>query len=273
MRNLTNSLEEESKERIRQSRFLLMLLNSPLEQFEIVSLIPLRMMNIDISITNSSLYLILGFSRIVFFFNSILKRTLYIPNAWQTLLEDIYVFIVDLINQNCGVKGQRYFKFIFTLFVFLLTCNLMGMVPYSFTVTSHIVITLTLSIAIWVGVTIIGLHKHGLHFFHLFAPSGAPAAILPILVIIEVVSYIIRALSLGVRLFANMMSGHTLLKIMAGFSFQIFAIGGILGLIGSAIPLIIVFLITGLEIGIACLQAYVFTILTIMYLNDSINLH
>ncbi len=248
---------------------------SPLEQFEIISLIPIRnsTLNLDISITNSSLYLILRLISIYFFFNSILKKTLYIPNVWQTILEDIYLFIVDLINQNCGIKGQRYFKFIFTLFIFLLTCNLIGMIPYSFTVTSHIVVTLTLSIRIWIRVTIIGFYRHGLHFLHLFVPSGAPIAILPILIIIEVVSYVIRALSLGVRLFANMMSGHTLLKIMAGFSFQIFAIGGILGLIGSRIPLIIVFIITGLEIGIACLQAYVFTILSIMYLNDSINLH
>lgn len=246
---------------------------SPLEQFEIISLISARLGTIDLSITNSSLYLILGYLALLFFFKSILNRTLYIPNAWQTLLEDIYLFIVDLINQNCGIKGQKYFKLIFTLFIFLLTCNLMGMIPYSFTVTSHIVVTLTLSIRIWVAVTIIGFARHGLHFLHLFVPSGAPAPILPILVIIEVVSYIIRALSLGVRLFANMMSGHTLLKIMAGFSFQIFAIGGIFGLIGSAVPLVIVFIITGLEIGIACLQAYVFTILTIMYLNDSINMH
>jgi len=246
---------------------------SPLEQFEIISIIPIRFFNIDISITNSSIYLILRLRIILFFFKSILNRTLYIPNAWQTLLEEIYLFIVDLINQNCGRKGQKYFKFIFTLFIFLLVLNLMGMVPYSFTVTSHIVITLTLSIRIWVGVTRIGFYRHGLGFLHLFIPSGAPAAILPILIIIEVISYIIRAVSLGVRLFANMMSGHTLLKIMAGFSFQIFALGGILGIIGSTIPLIIVFIITGLEIGIACLQAYVFTILSIMYLNDSINLH
>jgi len=250
------------------------LLNSPLEQFEIVALIPILLGEvIDLSITNSTLYLFFAAGRLLFFFSGILDKTLYIPNAWQALLEDMYVFIVDLINQNCGTKGQRYFEFIFTIFRFLLRCNLMGMVPYSFTVTSHIVITLTLSIRIWVGVTIIGFHLHGLHFLHLFAPSGAPRAILPVLVIIEVVSYVIRAVSLGVRLFANMMSGHTLLKILAGFSFQIFALGGILGLIGSAIPLIVVFLITGLEIGISCLQAYVFTILTIMYLNDSINMH
>jgi len=149
----------------------------------------------------------------------------------------------------------------------------MGMIPYSFTVTSHIAITLTLSLSIWIGVTLIGLKTHGTHFFHLFVPSGAPAALLPMLVIIEVLSYAIRAVSLAVRLFANMMSGHTLLKIMAGFSFQLFALGGFLGIIGASLPLILVFLITGLEIGIAMLQAYVFTILSIMYLNDSLNLH
>jgi ATP synthase subunit 6 len=258
---------------------------SPLEQFQIKALINLRWGYWDISITNSSLYLILGLRRVFFLFNSILvqninpikggnikKGTLYIPSRWQRLLEELYLFIVDLINQN-SKGGQIYFKFFFTLFIFILTCNLMGMIPYSFTITSHIVVTLTLSIRIWIGVTIIGFRRHGLHFLHLFIPSGAPIRILPILVVIEIMSYIMRAVSLGVRLFANMMSGHTLLKIMAGFSFQIFAMGGLLGLIGSAIPLVIVFIITGLEIGIACLQAYVFTILSIMYLNDSINLH
>jgi len=185
----------------------------------------------------------------------------------------MYNFIMELIEQNCGAKGQKYFPFFFVLFSFLLVCNLLGMVPYSFTVTSHIAITFTLSLAIWIGVTWIGLTTHGAHFFTLFVPSGAPAALLPILVVIELISYGVRAISLAVRLFANMMSGHTLLKIMAGFSFQLFALGGILGLVGSTIPFILVFLITGLEIGIACLQAYVFTILSIMYLNDALNLH
>lgn len=246
---------------------------SPLEQFEIVSILPIVFGSYDFSITNSTLYLGLTVLGIIFILEGALKRPMYIPSAWQTLIEDLYNFIIELIQQNCGTKGQRYFPFFFVLFTFLLVCNLMGMVPYSFTVTSHIVITFTLSLGIWVGVTIIGLQRHGTHFFSLFVPAGAPAALVPVLTIIEIISYIIRAVSLAVRLFANMMSGHTLLKIMAGFSFQIFAIGGILGIIGSTLPLILVFLITGLEIGIAMLQAYVFTILSIMYLNDSINLH
>lgn len=249
------------------------MLYSPLEQFEIVSIVPIILGDYDFSITNSALYLFMTLISIVFIMTGTLRTVMYIPSPWQTLLEDLYFFIIDLIHQNCGPKGEKYFPFFFVLFTFLLVTNLIGMIPYSFTVTSHIVITLTLSLGVWVGVTIIGLQRHGLHFFHLFVPSGAPAALLPALVIIEVISYCVRAVSLAVRLFANMMSGHTLLKIMAGFSFQLFAVGGILGLIGSALPLILVFLITGLEIGIAMLQAYVFTILSIMYLNDSINLH
>jgi len=248
-------------------------LYSPLEQFEIVSILPFSTSTFDFSITNSAIYLWIAFGIITFFCSSILRRTMYIPGAWQAFLEDLYTFIMDLINQNCGPKGQQYFPFLFVLFTFLFVCNLLGMVPYSFTVTSHIVITLTLSLSIWIGVTLIGLQRHGTHFFHLFVPSGCPAALLPALVVIEIMSYIVRAFSLAVRLFANMMSGHTLLKIMAGFSFQIFAIGGIAGIIGAGIPVILVFLITGLELGIACLQAYVFTILSIMYLNDAINLH
>lgn len=249
------------------------MLYSPLEQFEIVSIIPIAFQGYDISITNSAIYLWIAFGIIVFFMSSILNKTMLVPGPWQALLEDMYNFIMDLIEQNCGRKGQKYFPFFFVLFSFLLVCNLLGMVPYSFTVTSHIAITFTLSLAIWIGVTWIGLATHGAKFFTLFVPSGAPAALLPVLVIIELISYGVRAISLAVRLFANMMSGHTLLKIMAGFSFQLFALGGIVGLIGSTIPFILVFLITGLEIGIACLQAYVFTILSIMYLNDALNLH
>jgi ATP synthase subunit 6 len=249
------------------------MLSSPLEQFEIIALLPIRGEHFDFSITNSTIFLIFAGLIVWFGMASILYHTMYIPSAWQSLLEGIYTFIVELINQNCGIRGQKYFPFFFFLFTFLLICNLLGMVPYSFTVTSHIVVTLTLSLTIWFGVTIIGFQLHGWHFLHLFVPSGAPTALIPALVIIEVMSYIVRAFSLAVRLFANMMSGHTLLKILAGFSFQIYAIGGILGIVGSTLPLVLVFLITGLEIGIAMLQAYVFTILSIMYLNDAINLH
>lgn len=250
------------------------MLYSPLEQFEINYLIPLAIGGWDISITNSTLYLGLILGALIIMHEWVLGGWIrFIPGEWQSLLEEVYKFVGDLINQNCGPRGQAYFPFLYSLFVLLLVTNLVGMIPYSFTVTSHIAVTLTLSLSVWIGVTMIGFIRHGFHFLHLFVPAGAPAALLPFLVTIEILSYCVRAVSLAVRLFANMMAGHTLLKIMAGFSFQLYALGGILGLIGSTIPLVLVFIITGLEIGIAALQAYVFTILSIMYINDAINLH
>ena len=165
-----------------------------------------------------------------------------------------------------------YFPLIFVIFIFILTCNLLGMIPYSFTVTSHIIVTFFLSLSIFIGVTIIGFAHHGIHFFSFFLPAGAPVVLGPFLVVIELISYISRAFSLAIRLFANMMSGHSLLKILAGFAWTMLSVGGIFYVI-HLVPLIIVFIITGLEIGIAMLQAYVFTVLTCIYLNDSINLH
>jgi ATP synthase subunit 6 len=249
------------------------MIKSPLEQFEVYSVIPLTLGNIDISITNATIYILLVLVCTLYILHYSIIRIKYYPRAWQAVIEDIYNFLLDLIRQNSGEQGKRYFTVIYTIFWFILVCNLLGMLPYSFTVTSHIVVTLSLSFGIWLGVTIIGFQRHGLQFLKIFVPSGAPTIILPLLVVLEILSYCMRAISLGVRLFANIMSGHTLLKIITGFSFKLYALGGIIGIISSLFPLVIVFVITALEIGIAILQAYVFTVLTIMYLNDSLNLH
>jgi len=195
-----------------------------------------------------------------------------IPTRKQAFAESIYEFVLNLVNENVGEKGNKYFPLIFVIFIFILTCNLLGMIPYSFTVTSHIIVTFFLSLSIFIGVTIIGFAHHGIHFFSFFLPAGAPVVLGPFLVVIELISYISRAFSLAIRLFANMMSGHSLLKILAGFAWTMLSVGGIFYVI-HLVPLIIVFIITGLEIGIAMLQAYVFTVLTCIYLNDSINLH
>jgi F-type H+-transporting ATPase subunit a len=184
----------------------------------------------------------------------------------------IYEFVVSLVYEQIGSKGEKYFPLIFTTFVFLLFTNLIGMIPYSFTATSHFLVTFGLSLSLFIGITIVGFQTHKLHFLSLLLPKGAPLALAPLLVVLELVSYIFRAISLGVRLFANIMAGHTLVKILSGFAYTMLSVGGLMTVL-SFIPFTIVFALTGLEIGVACLQAYVFTILTCIYLNDAINLH
>ena len=250
------------------------MINSPLEQFDVVSYINLRLTDsLDISFTNSSLYMLLGCLIMYFLFSITLRHAMLVPNRWQTYLEKLYEFVYDLVRQNIGSEGDKFFPFIIFLFMFLLYCNVLGMVPYSFTITSHIIVTFFLSLSIFIGVTILGLYKHKLHFFTYFLPAGAPKAMLPMLVVIEVISYIARAFSLGIRLFANMMSGHTLVKILAGFSYQMFKSKSAIFIGLGFIPLLIVVIVTGLEIGIAMLQAYVFTVLTCIYIHDAIYLH
>jgi len=248
------------------------LLISPLEQFNIISIIPIEIFNMNISLTNSSLVMILAFFLIIFSFNRAIADNRIIPVRKQAAVESIYEFVYDLVSQNIGEKGNRYFPFIFVLFIFILVLNLLGMIPYSFTATSHLIVTFFLSLAIFISMVIIGFQHHGLHFFSFFLPAGSPVGLAPALVVIELVLYISRAFSLAIRLFANMMSGHLLLKILAGFGWTMLSVGGIFYIV-QLVPLAIVFIITGLEMGIACLQAYVFTVLTCIYLNDSINLH
>ena len=245
---------------------------TPLEQFEIISIIPITLGSIDISFTNSTFYMLLASSTIVSIFLMSLFNSTIIPNRWQSFIELAYDFVLNLVNENVGPKGLQYFPFIFVTFMFLLVCNLLGMVPYSFTVTSHIIVTFGLSLSMFIGLTIIGFKHHGMHFFSFFMPPGAPIGIAPLLIPIELISYISRAFSLAIRLFANMMSGHTLFKILAGFSWTMLSMGGVVYLAGF-LPILILAVLTALELGIAMLQAYVFTILLVIYLSDSIHLH
>jgi F-type H+-transporting ATPase subunit a len=200
------------------------------------------------------------------------KGGFLVPSRWQSFVEMIYEFVLNLVEEQIGSAGKKYFPLIFTTFTFLLFSNLIGMIPYSFTTTSHLIVTFTLSVSIFIGVTIIGFQKHGIHFFSFLLPPGAPLALAPFLVVIELVSYSFRAISLGVRLFANMMAGHTLVKILSGFAWTMMSLGGVM-FVASFIPFAVVFALTFLEVGVACLQAYVFTILTCIYLNDAIHLH
>ena len=245
---------------------------SPLEQFEITRIVSIRLQGLDISFTNSSLFCILILLLTTYLFLLSTSNRTIIPNQWQTVTEELYSFILNMVTENVGKEGLKYFPLIFSLFMFILIANLLGMIPYSFTVTSHIIVTFGLSLSIFIGVTIIGFYTHRIHFFSILLPSGTPLALSFFLVVIELISYIARAFSLAIRLFANLMSGHSLLKILAGFAWTMLSIGGIFYLL-SLIPLIVVFAVTGLEVGIAMLQAYVFTILTCLYLNDAIHLH
>lgn len=249
------------------------MISTPLEQFSIINMVPLHIGNVYFSFTNSSLYLFLATGLVSLLCYLVTVNGGYlIPSRWQSIVEIIFQFVQSLVEEQIGPQGRKYFPLIFTTFLFLLSANLIGMIPYSFTATSHIVVTFGLSFALFIGITIVGFQHHGLHFFSFLLPKGAPLILAPLLVVLELVSYCFRAVSLGVRLFANMMAGHTLVKIISSFAWTMLSVGGILA-VASVIPVVIVFALTGLEIGVACLQAYVFTILVCIYLNDAIHLH
>jgi len=250
------------------------LLISPLEQFRIVDLIKLGIGKYDISLTNSSLNLLIILTVITLIlrnFNST-KKLFVIPSNWQLILESIYKFILSIVTDQIGNEGKKYFTLLTSIFLFILLSNFLGMIPYTLTVTSHPIITLGFALSLFIGITTIGFLKHGLHFFHLFVPSGVPTALLPIIIVIEVISYLTRPLSLGVRLFANMFAGHTLLNIISLFTWNILIYGGIFGVL-ALIPVALIVALISLEFVICFLQAYVFTVLVASYLNDVIHLH
>ena len=236
-----------------------------MHQFEVHSIIPLQFGGVDASFTNSSLFMVATVVVVSAFLILGMRRAALVPGRWQSMAELSYVFIANLVKDTVGSEGRNYFPFIFTVFMFVLFGNLLGMVPYSFTFTSHIVVTFTMAAVIFIGVTLIALAKHKMHFFSFFMPPGVPLLMAPLLIPIEIISYLSRPISLSVRLFANMLAGHTLLKVFAGFIIS-------LGVFGVA-PWVFVVALTGLEIVIAFLQAFVFTILTCLYLNDALHLH
>ena len=238
----------------------------PMHQFEIQRLIPFEFFGIDASFTNASLFMVIAVVLISAFFILSMKGRNLVPGRLQSIAEMTYEFVANMVRDNVGKDGMKYFPFVFTLFIFVLILNMLGMLPYSFTVTSHIIVTFALAALIFIGVTIIGFAKHGIGFLKFFVPSGVPAALLPLLVVIEVISYLTRPISLSVRLFANMMAGHTMLKV-----FGAFAVG--MGFLGGWAPLVFMVGFTGLEILVAFLQAFVFAILTCIYLNDALHMH
>ena len=240
---------------------------NPMHQFNVYRIGPeISLGNVDISFTNASLFMIISALAIISVFFAGTRRKAVIPTKIQLLTELSYTLVSKMISDTAGSKAKPYFPFIFSLFMFVLFCNMLGMLPYSFTVTSHIIVTFALAAVIFIGVTIIGFANHGVGYLKLFIPSGVPVVLLPLIVIIEIISYLARPVSLSVRLFANMMAGHTMLKVFGGFVIS-------LGIIGGWLPLSFTVALTGLEILIAFLQAYVFAILTCIYLSDALNLN
>ncbi len=239
--------------------------HSPLAQFEIKQLIPMEFGSVDASFTNSSLMMVLTVLGVSAFLVLGMRKHAHVPGRWQSMAELSYIFIANLVKDTVGSEGRAYFPFVFTVFMFVLFGNLLGMVPYSFTFTSHIVVTFALALFVFIGVTLIALVKHKMHFFTFFMPPGVPMLMAPLLIPIEIISYLSRPISLSVRLFANMLAGHTLLKVFAGF---VISLG-----VAGVFPLAFVVALTGLEFVIAFLQAFVFAILTCLYLNDALHLH
>lgn len=246
-----------------------MFIYSPLEQFEIIPLISFRMGSFDISFSNSSLLLLLSTFFIIFFSQIISAQGngLIIPSRIQIIFENLFSFVYDMVLENLGKQGQIFFPFIFCLFLFLMFCNVFGLVPYSFTVTSHFIVTFILSLIVWVGKFFIGVKKHGIKILALLLPGGVPLAIIPFFVIVEFLSFLIPLVALGVRLFANIMAGHILLKVIVGFCWSIIIAGGVFFLL-HFIPMGVLFLLLFLETAVAFIQAYVFTILTCLMTGD-----
>ncbi|NQY82299.1 MAG: F0F1 ATP synthase subunit A [Alphaproteobacteria bacterium] len=247
----------------------------PLAQFEIKPLLEIRLPEVlggyDISFTNSALWMLLSISAVSFFLLvGIRKRESNAPGRWQGSVESCYEFIANLVNDNIGEEGRRFLPIIFTLFLFILFGNLLGMIPYSFTFTSHIIVTFAMALVVFIGVTLLGIFTHGLHFFSSFVPQGAPSVLVPFMIVIEIISYLSRPVSLSIRLFANMMAGHTMMKVFAGF---VISLGAATFGIGAIAPLAMTVVLTGFEILVAFLQAYVFAVLTCLYINDALHLH
>jgi F-type H+-transporting ATPase subunit a len=240
-------------------------MENPLKQFAIHTLIPIHIAGYDVSFTNSSLRMMLAFALVVFLFFIGTSRKAVVPGRLQSAAEMIYEFTANMVEDNAGHGSAKYVPFVMAIFLVVLFGNLLGLIPYSFTYTSHIIVTVALSLMIFAVVVLLALKNHGFGFFKMFFPPGAPIALAPLLVPIEVLSFVFRPISLSVRLFANMMAGHVMLQLFAGFTIA-------LGLFG-VLPLTFVVLLTGFEILVALLQAYVFALLTSIYLKDTLEAH
>jgi F-type H+-transporting ATPase subunit a len=243
---------------------------NPIEQFSITPLIPIRIAGHDFSLTNSSLYMLIAVGIACLLMTAGARGGPGIPGRLQSLAELAYEFIAGMLRSASGEKGMRFFPMVFCLFMFILICNLVGLLPYSFTVTSHIIVTATMALLVFFTVIVVGIYEHGFGFFKLFVPSGVPIYILPLVVAIEVISFFTRPLSHSVRLFANMLAGHITLNVFGGFVVMLLGAGAAVKAL-AVLPFAMTIGLDALELLVAFLQAYVFAMLTCMYLNDAIH--
>jgi ATP synthase subunit 6 len=249
-----------------------MMVGSPFEQFEIVPYLSLGSLFQNFALTNSSVFSVIVLMGVAGLFSFGTGEATIVPNRWQTIVEKLYVLVAEVVKNNVGARGAGYFPWMFSTFVMIAGANLIGLIPYSFTVTSHLAVTLGFGLATFIGINIVAFREHGLHFLTFFVPKDVPVMLLPLLCVIEVISYIFRVISLSVRLFANMMAGHALLKILAGFVWTMLSLGGLMA-VAHVAPFVAMMGVTVLELGVALLQAYVWTVLCCIYLNDAIHLH
>ncbi|WP_425107055.1 F0F1 ATP synthase subunit A [Ancylobacter sp.] len=243
----------------------------PIHQFQIHKIVELGQPGgVELAFTNSAAFMF-GIVALVFFFLTFATRgRTLVPGRLQSMAELSYEFVASTVRGSAGNEGMKFFPLVFSLFIFVLTANMVGMIPYSFTVTSHLIVTAALALLVILTVIIYGFVRHGTHFLHLFVPSGVPAFLLPFMVVIEVISFLSRPISLSLRLFANMLAGHIAMKVFAGFIVMMTA-SGVVGWFGAVLPLFMVVALTALEFLVAALQAYVFAVLTCIYLNDALH--
>jgi F-type H+-transporting ATPase subunit a len=243
----------------------------PIQQFEIKKLLPVVSLGgHDIAFTNSALYMFVIVALVSVFLIGGTARRAVVPGRLQSMAEVFYEFVANTVRTSAGTEGMKFFPFVFTLFMFVLFANLIGLIPFSFTVTSQLIVTVTLALLVFFVVVGYGFWKHGLHFLGLFVPKGVPKLVLPVIVPIELLSFLTRPVSHSIRLFANMLAGHIALQVFAGFAIML-ASAGVLGWFGAILPLAMVIALCALELLVAVLQAYVFAILTCIYLNDAIH--
>ncbi len=244
----------------------------PIEQFQIHNLFPIvQIGHTEIAFTNSAAFMLAAVVAITAFLVIGTAKRGLVPSRLQSAAEIAYEFVATTVRSTAGSEGMRFFPFVFTLFMFILTVNFIGLIPYTFTVTSHIIVTAALAITVFLTVLLYGLYRHGLHFFNLFVPKGVPIYILPLIVFIEILSFISRPISHSVRLFANMLAGHITLQVFASFIILMGGAMGAIGWAGGVLPFAMIVILIALETLVAFLQAYVFAILTCIYLNDAIH--
>ncbi|HNQ91796.1 MAG TPA: F0F1 ATP synthase subunit A [Alphaproteobacteria bacterium] len=247
------------------------MLADPMHQFQITPLIPIEVGGVDISFTNSALWVLIGAVLSIVIMGLAASRKSIVPGRIQLIGEEIYGFVEGMVTDNIGQKGKEYFPLVFTVFMIVAMGNMLGMIPYSFTYTSHLAVTASMALMIFAIVLLVGIIRHGFHFFSLFVPSDVPIWMMPLVVAIEIVSFISRPVTLSVRLFANMVAGHVLMKVIAGFAIMFASMGGVV-ILGSILPVAFNVVMIGFEFFIAFIQAYVFAVLTCIYLKDTIEI-